>query len=338
VIVEQQDLRPALRLRRLVNGYQVSQAIHVAAVLGIADLLVAGAKSSDELAAETGSDPDALYRLLRALASDGVFHEDDARRFALTELGDALRSDAPEPVAGWAAFIGQPSFWQAWGDLLNSVRTGENAFRHVHGSDPWTYRSERPEASAIFDRAMTDNSRLVAKAVVDVYDFGRFQTIADIGGGRGALLAEILRKYPRSRGILFDQPHVVSGAAELLTSMGVADRCEVVGGDFFAGVPAVDAYVLKSILHDWENDRCIEILRSCKNAAPEATILVVEYEVGPPNTTPVAKLSDLNMLVGPGGRERTAEEYAALFDAAGYRFTGFTPSGAFVGVFEGVPS
>ncbi len=220
--MEQQDLRPALRLRRLVNGFQVSQAIHVAAVLGIADLLVAGAKSSDELAAETGSDPDALYRLLRALASDGVFHEDDARRFALTELGDALRSDAPEPVAGWAAFIGQPYFWQAWGDLLNSIRTGENAFRHVHGSDPWTYRSERPEASSIFDRAMTDNSRLVASAVVDAYDFGRFQTIADIGGGRGALLAAILRKYPPSRGILFDQPHVVSGAAELLESAGVA--------------------------------------------------------------------------------------------------------------------
>ena len=335
--MEQQDLRPALRLRRLVNGFQVSQAIHVAAVLGIADLLVAGAKSSDELAAETGSDPGALYRLLRALAAEGVLHEDDARCFALTELGDALRSDAPEPVAGWAAFIGQPYFWQAWGDLLNSIRTGENAFRHVHGSDPWTYRSKHPEASSSFDRAMTDISRLVASAVVDAYDFGRFQTIADIGGGRGALLAAILRKYPLSRGVLFDQPHVVSGASELLASAGVADRCEVVGGDFFAGVPAADAYVLKSILHDWENDRCIEILRSCKNAAPKATILVVEYEVGPPNTTPMAKLSDLNMLVGPGGRERTSEEYAALFDAAGYRFTGFTPSGALVGVFEGAP-
>ena len=335
--MEQHDSRPALRLRRLVNGFQVSQAIHVAAVLGIADLLVAGAKSSDKLAAETGTNPEALYRLLRALAAVGVFHEDGDRRFSLTELGDPLRSDAPEPVAGWAAFIGQPSFWLAWGDLLNSVTTGENAFRHVHGIDPWTYRLEHPEASRSFDRAMTDVSRLVARAVTDAYDFSRFSTIADIGGGRGAFLAAILHAYPEIGGILFDQPHVVAGATQVLEEVGVADRCEVVPGDFFASVPAADAYVLKAILHDWEDDRCIDILHVCKAASPKASILVVEYEVGPPNETPVAKFSDLNMLVAPGGRERTAEEYAALFEAAGYRFTGFTPSRSFVGVFEGAP-
>lgn len=335
--MEQRSGSPAQALRRLVNGYQVSQAIHVAAVLGIADLLAEGPKASDAIAAETGTHPDALYRLLRALAAVGVFHEDGEHHFSLTELGEALRSDAPEPVAGWAAFIGQPSYWLAWGDLLNSVTTGENAFRHLHGVDPWTYRIEHPEASPPFDRAMTDNSRLVARAVIEAFDFSRFGTIADIGGGRGAFLAAILRAHPQCRGMLFDQPHVVAGAAPLLDEVGVADRCEIVAGDFFAGVPAADAYVLKAILHDWEDDRCIDILRVCKAASPDASILVVEYEVGPPNETPVAKFSDLNMLVAPGGRERTAGEYSALFEAAGYRFAGFTPSRAFVGVFEGTP-
>ena len=164
--MEETALRPSLALRRLVNGYQVSQAIHVAATLGIADLLISGPKSSDELAAESSANPDALYRLLRALAAVGIFHEDDDRRFSLTDLGECLRSDAPEPVAGWAAFIGQPSYWQVWGDLFNSVKTGENAFRHVHGVDVWTYRSEHPEVSAPFDRAMTDLSRLAAVEVV----------------------------------------------------------------------------------------------------------------------------------------------------------------------------
>ena len=335
--MEQQNVPPAQALRRLVNGYQVSQAIHVAAVLGIADLLAAGPQSSDELAAKTGTNPDALYRLLRALAAVGVFHEDDNASFSLTELGQALRADAPDPVAGWAAFIGDASYRMAWGDLLNSVTTGENAFRHVHGVDPWTYRLAHPDVSAAFDRAMTDNSRFVAQAAIDAYDFGRFGTIADIGGGRGAFLAAILRKHPHSRGILFDQPHVVAGATQLLEEAGVADRCEVVGGDFFASVPAADAYVLKAILHDWEDDRCVDILRACKSAAPEASILIVEFEVGPPNETPEAKFSDLNMLVAPGGRERTAQEYAALLQASGYRLTGFTPSRSFVGVFEGTP-
>jgi hypothetical protein len=321
----------------LVNGFQVSQAIHVAATLGIADLLIDGPQSSADIAAQSATDPDALYRLLRALAAVGVFHEDEDRRFSLTELGECLRSDAPEPVTGWAAFIGQSSYWDAWGDLLNSITTGENAYRHIHGMDPWKYRIEHPDVSTVFDRAMTDNSRRIAGEVVAAYDFGRFARIADIGGGRGAFLAAILKNYPQSRGILFDQPHVVAGAGELLETAGVLDRCDIVSGDFFDAVPFADAYVLKAVLHDWENAECIDILRVCRQASPAATILLVEYEVGPPNQTPEAKFSDLNMLVAPGGRERTADEYAALFDAAGYRFAGFTPSAIGVGVFEGVP-
>jgi hypothetical protein len=285
----------------------------------------------------SGSHPDALYRLLRALAAAGVFREEEGQRFALTELGDCLRSDAPEPVAGWAAFVGEPYHWQAWGDLLHGVRTGENPFQHVHGADPWTFRARRPELSAGFDRAMTAVSRQVSVAVLDAYDFGRFARVADIGGGNGAFLARLLTAYPAMRGVLFDQPHVVAGAPSLLEAAGIAERCQVIGGSFFDDVPAgCDAYILKAILHDWEDDDCVRILHACRKAmAPGATLLVVEREIGPPNEKPDGKFSDLNMLVGPGGRERSAGEYARLFAATGFGFTRFVPSAVGVGVFEG---
>lgn len=331
-------LRPSLALRYLVNGYQVTQAIHVAAVLGIADLLADGPRRSDDLAAATKSHPEALYRLLRALAGVGVFREEEDRHFSLTELGACLCSDAPEPVSGWAAFVGEPYQWQAWGALEHSVRTGENAFRHVHGIDSWTYRAHHPELSASFDRAMTSLSRQVATAVLAAFDFGRFARIVDIGGGNGALLAAILTRYPASHGVLFDQPHVVSGAGPILEAAGVADRCQVVGGSFFETVPqGGDAYILKAILHDWEDGPCIQILQGCRQSMAEGTaLLVIERELGQPNQDPDPKFSDLNMLVGPMGQERTPAEYAALFAAAGFRFGGVTPSAAGTGVYEGI--
>ena len=329
--------RPAAALRRLVNGYQVTQAIHVAAVLGLADLVADGPRPSDDLAAATGTHPEALYRLLRALASVGLFREEAERRFALTDLGAGLRADAPASLAGWAAFVGDPYHWQAWGALLHSVRTGENAFRHVHGTDPWTFRARDPERSARFDRAMTSLSRQVTDAVLAAYDFGRFGTVVDVGGGTGAFLAAVLARHPTLRGVLFDQPHVVAGAGPLLAAAGVADRCEVVAGSFFEAVPGGgDAYVLKAILHDWEDADCVRILRACRRAmADGAALLVVERELGPPNEHPDAKFSDLNMLVAPGGRERTPAQYAALFEAAGFRFAGFTPSAVGTGVYAG---
>jgi hypothetical protein len=332
------SLRPALALRRLANGHQVAQAIHVAAVLGIADLLADGPRTSDDLADATGAHPGALYRLLRALAGVGVFREEADRRFALTDLGACLRADAPEPGGSWAAFVGEPYQWQAWGALLHSVRTGENAFRHVHGVDSWTYRAHHPDLSAGFDRAMTDLSRQVSTAVLAAYDFGRFKQVVDVGGGNGAFLAAILAKYPGMHGVLFDQPHVVRGAGPTLTAAGVADRCEIVGGSFFEAVPAGgDAYVLKAILHDWEDAPAAQILRTCRAAMVDGTaLLVVERELGGPNENPDAKFSDLNMLVGPMGQERTPDEYAALFAAAGFRFVGFTPSAVGTGVYEGV--
>jgi O-methyltransferase domain/Dimerisation domain len=324
-------------LRQLLNGYRVTQAIHVAAKLGIADLLVDGPRTSDELAAATSSHAPSLYRLLRALATIGIVHEESGQRFSLAPLGEWLRSDIPESVAGWAAFVGEPYHWQAWGDLLHSVQTGETGFEHVHGADPWTYRAQHPELSAGFDRAMTSLSRQLVASVLAAYEFGRFTTVIDVGGGNGALLAAILARYPAMRGVLFDQPHVVTGAAPLLQQAGVADRCETVGGSFFETVPAGgDAYILKSTIHDWDDEQSVKILKVCRRAMTDgAALLLVERDLGPANEQLDAKFSDLNMLAATGGRERSAEEYAALFEASGFRFVGVTPSASGTSIFEG---
>jgi hypothetical protein len=326
-------------VHRLANGYQISQAIYAAVELGIPDLLSRVPRPSDDLAAATGADPRALYRVLRALAAVGVLHEDGDRRFTLTELGDCLRTDAAEPVASWAAFACSPPQWQAWGNLLHTVRSGENAFRHTHGTDVWQYRAAHPEAGALFDAAMTGNSRREAGAILDAYDFSRFGTVADVGGGRGLLLAAILAQYPTLQGILFDQAHVAPGAEETLRAAGVADRCRVQGGSFFEVVPTgADAYILKKIIHDWEDVEATAILRTCRGAMhPRAAVLLIEFDLGPPNAEPRAKLSDLNMMVSPGGVERTREEYATLFNAAGLRLTSVTPAAGGVSIFEGVP-
>jgi SAM-dependent methyltransferase len=336
----EREERPADALRRLVDGYQVSQAIHVAATLGVADLLADGPRASDDLADESGAHPPSLYRLLRALASMGVLREEDGRRFALTPLGDCMRSDAPEPVGAWAAYIGRLYRWQAWGHLLHSVRTGENAFRHVHGVDVWEYRARLPEEGAIFDRAMMDGSLAVVRSLLEAYDFGRFETVVDVGGGRGAFLAALLNEYPSMQGVLFDQPQVVSEAEEVFRNAGIAGRCRAVGGSFFDAVPdGGDAYVLQEVLHDWDDEEAATILRACRRAVrPEGVLIVVERELGPPNESPEAKLGDLNMLVGPGGRERTIDEYGGLLAAAGFRLSRVTPSRSGLDVVDAVPA
>lgn len=333
------DPDPATAIRRLVEGYQVSQAIHVAATLGIADLLADASRTSDELAEFTGTHPPTLYRLLRALASADVLRELDGRRFELTPLGERLRSDVPDSIAGWAAFIGRPYYWQAWAGLLHSVRTGENAFRHVHDTDVWTYRSSRPDESVIFDRAMTSLSRRSNTALLAAYDFGRFRTIVDVGGGNGALLAAIVAAHPDLEGVLFDQPHVVAGARALLERAGVADRCRVVGGSFFESVPSgADAYVLRAVIHDWEDEGSIRILGLVRRAvAGDGTLLLVERIIAPPNEGRDAKFSDLNMLVAAGGRERTREEFAALLDASHFRLARVVGTGVY-SVIEAIPT
>ncbi len=338
--MEQIQEKPSVSLRRLIDGYQVTQAIHVAATLGIADLLQAGPRSSDDLAATTTTHPRTLYRLLRALASVGVVHEVADRHFALTPLGACLCSDAPEPLGPWAAFVGRPYEFNAWGHLLHSVQTGENATRHVHGMSGWDYRERHPEEGAIFDRAMTGNSRVLAPAALNAYDFGRYETIVDVGGGQGAFLAAILAKHPAVHGILFDEQHVVAGAESVLQAAGVRDRCQIIAGDFFDSVPpGGDAYVLKVVIHDWEDAEAVAILRSCRQAIGEGgTLVVVERVVDRPNEDAPTKFADLNMLVGPGGQERTQEEFSALFAAGGFRLSRVIPTDSVLRVIEGVPA
>ncbi|HET7034984.1 MAG TPA: methyltransferase [Thermomicrobiaceae bacterium] len=337
--MQSSDERPSMALLRLIDGYQISQAIAVAAALGVADLLAGGARSSDDLAAACGANPRALYRLLRALASVGVFHEEEGRRFALTSLGDCLRTDMAESLAGLAVNRASQSHWHAWGQLLYSIQTGQNAFRHLFGMSPWEYRAQRPEEEAIFDRGMTSLSRQNTAAVLAAYDFDRFRRVVDVGGGQGALLAGILARHPNLRGVLFDQPAVVARAGQLLREANVAGRCELVGGDFFAAVPeGGDAYLLRFILHDWEDAEASAILRSCRRAiAPDGRLLVIERLIEPPNTGSDGKLADLNMLVNPGGQERTPEEFAALFAGAGFHLARVIPTALDTSIVEALP-
>ncbi len=334
----------AAELRRLVNGFQVSQALHVAAVLGISDALADGPCTVQELATAVGAHKRSLHRLLRALVSIGVYSRDEQGRFANTELGQALRSDAPGSVAGWAALVGRPYFFQAWAGLLDSVRTGENAFATQHGESIWAYRVQRPDELAIFDRAMTALSLAVAAAVAGAYDFAPFSTVVDVGGGHGGLLTAILTRYPSLRGVLFDQPDVVAGATALLERAGVIDRCQLVGGDFFRALPDIAsdtpaAVVLKAVIHDWPDAESIAILGACHRAmAGSGKLLLIEQllDDGPdPSRT---AFSDLNMLVAPGGQERTTDEYRALLAHAGFRLERAIPTNTIVFVLEATPT
>jgi hypothetical protein len=328
---------PTVALRRLVNGYQVTQAIHVAATLDIADLLADGPGDAEQLAAATSSHAPSLRRMLRALASVGVLHEDDDGRFALTEIGACLRSDAPDPVGGWAAFAGRPAHFAAWSNLLHTARTGQNAFEAVHGADVWEYRAAHPDEGASFDRAMTDITRRANRHLLEAYDFSPFESVVDVGGGHGALVAALLTAHPGMRGVVFDLPHVVADTPALLEAAGVAERCEVVAGSFFEDpVPAgADAYLLKAIVHDWEDEKALAILRACHAAMrPDSVLLVIDRDLGAPNENPDAKLSDLNMMVGTGGRERTRDEFAALLAAGGLTLQRAIPTAIGLSVFE----
>ena len=326
-------------LMRLVNGYQISQAIHVAASLGVADHLHDTACSIEELASRTASHPGALYRLLRALASVGVLHEGENKTFSLTAMGECLRSDAPMPVGDWAAHIGRPYIWQSWGHLLHSVRTGEVGFENLYKQSAWEFRAANPEENAFFDRAMTASSQSVVQAAVDAYDFGQFRHIADIGGGQGQLLSGILSVNPHVRGTLFDQPHVVIRAKDVLARYGLSERCTIVSGSFFETVPeGADAYLLKSIIHDWDDEKAIDILRVCRRATGTgAKLLLVERVIEQPNDGALNKFSDLNMLVNLGGRERTPQEYSDLCQSAGFRLCRIVQAGMLYGIVEAEP-
>ena len=330
-------------LQQLLGGYRVSQALFVAAKLGIADLLADGPRGSDELARATGTHADALHRVLRFLAGVGLFREVAPGRFALTALGAGLRADVPGSVRPIALWLSSEATWQSWGQLLHSVRTGQTAFAHVHGMELFDYLAAHPDAAAVFNAAMTGNTAQSGTAITAAYDFSGIRRLVDVGGGHGLQLATVLRAYPALRGVLFDRPEVVAGAAAVLEEAGVADRCEIVGGDFFAAVPpGGDAYLLRHIIHDWDDARAAAILANCRRALEgPGRLLVVEPRIAPDHreALPVLHL-DLQMLVNTGGRERTDEEYRALFAAAGFRLTAVVPLGdaAQFSVFEGTPA
>jgi shikimate 5-dehydrogenase len=328
-VQRQDEPLPAERLRTLLTGYQATQTIHAAAMLRVADHLDDHTPQPVEaVAAAVGVHAGALYRLLRALAALGVFHEHEGHAFTLAPLGTCLRSDVTPTLGPWARFLAEPSRWRVWGHLTESVRTGETAFAAVHGMDCWEFRRAHPEVGALFHAAMAANSAHIDQAVVSACDLTGRRHLGDIGGGRGSLMAAFLTAYPTLQGTVFDQPAVVIEAEALLTAAGVRARCRVEGGDFWVAVPeGCDALLLKFILHDWDDARALALLKRCRAAVvPGAVLFVAEYLVGPPNTGLHVKMSDLNMFLGTGGRERTEAEYAALLEAAGFRYRHAVPT------------
>lgn len=329
----------AMALMDLTAGKWVSQAVAVAAELGIADRLKDGARTAADIARAANASEDGVYRLLRALASVGLFAETGRGRFRLTPLGKLLRTDSPQALGGYARFTGHESTWRPWGELRHSVRTGEPAFDHVFGMPVFEYFAKMPESAAVFDAAMTSVSTLESKAVVAAYDFAGINTLVDVAGGHGLMLTTILKANRRMRGILFDLPHVIAGAPALLRSGGVADRCQIVSGDFFASVPAgADAYVMKHIIHDWDDERAAQILLSCHRAMrPGGKVLIVDAVIPPGNRAHFGKLLDLEMLVlTPRGRERTHPEFRELLKRSGFRLRRVVSTATHLSVIEGV--
>ena len=330
---------PGEVLGQLIFGKCISMAISVAAKLHIADKLAGGPKSADDLACETETHAPSLHRVLRCLAGAGVFSESTDGKFSLTPVGELLRTGVPGSMRGMADFAGAKWAWDAWGDLMYSVRTGKIAFDHVFGQPCFDYLAKHPAESAAFNEGMTGFSSMVAPAVVEGYDFSKFGTLVDVGGGHGMLLTSILKASPGVKGIVFDAPHVATGAKETIRKAGVEDRCRAEGGDFFQAVPAGgDAYMMMHIIHDWPDDKAATILRNCRKAVnPGGKVLVIDAVVAGPNVPDMAKILDLEMMVLPGGKERTEPEFAALFASAGWKLSRVVRTKSTKCVIEGVP-
>jgi O-methyltransferase domain len=322
------------------NACLTAQALHVVAALGIADRLAGGPAAIDDLAVATGAHRPSLYRLLRMLVGVGVFREEGEGLFALTPLGGTLCSEGLGSVRDWALYVGAPEPWAAWGRLRETVMTGKSGFVLAHGLSTYEFMVRHPELGAPFDRWMTRQSDQHNEAVVAAYDFSAFRTVADVGGGQGSTLAAILGANPSVRGILLDQPQVVAGVEPVLRAAGVADRCEVVGGDMLQGVPGgADGYVVKRVLMIWGDEPAIQVLRHCAEALPEqGRVLVVEMVMPPGNDPSPARSFDLLMLLAnEEGRVRTEAEFRDLFAAAGLRLARVIPTASPNSILEGVP-
>jgi SAM-dependent methyltransferase len=329
---------PADVLLEIVRGYRQGQALAVAATLGIADLLADGPRLVDELAEATGTHAPSLLRLLRALASIGVFAEGDGQRFQLTPLAEPLRSDAPRSVRSSLRFLGDSVLFVPWGQLLHSVRTGGPAFDHVFGTGMYAYLAQHPAAAEVFNAGMSGQPR--HEAVLEAYDFGGARVVVDVGGGNGRLIAAILSAHPAQRGILCDLPEVVAEARQRLEREGLADRCQVVGGSFLDWVPVGgDLYLLSDVLHNWDDDRAVTILANCRKAMAEEGRLVIVQQVLPPGNDDVfGRFADLNMLILLGGRERTADDFRQLLALAGFTLTRIIGTRVPYSIVEAIPT
>jgi orsellinic acid C2-O-methyltransferase len=312
---------------RLITGYMPSRVVHVAVQLGIADLLANGPKTADTLALETKTHGPSLRRLLRALASIGLLEECEPGRFSLAAMGAQLRSNVPGSVRNQALMFGGERSWRSWGELLQSVRTGESGIRHVYGVGSFEYLAANPEQAVIFNEAMAEITRQVAQAVISAYDFSHCRKVIDVGGGNGAMIAAIVGATPKTRGVVFDLPAGGAQANRTFADASLADRCEVIFGDFFREVPeGADAYILKSVIHDWSDDASVSILKNCRIAMGENSRLLLVERVMPerieclPNQQRMAML-DMNMLAIPGGQERTEAQYRVLLANAGFVLT-----------------
>jgi hypothetical protein len=306
-----------------IAAYWQSQLVYVAAKLGIADVLIEGPLTVDEIATRVGAHGPSLKRVLRALASLGIFAADPHGRFHLNRLSQTLRSDHPESLRDFALMLVDDYNWSAWNALEHTVRTGNSAFERVHGAPVFPWLRDHPDKERVFSASMTSLSVMENAAVARSYAFGKLDRIVDLGGAHGHLLTTILRSYIRLRGVLFDQPQIVSEALQVgfVTSADIGARCDVTGGDFFESVPAgADAYLMKYVIHDWDDERCVRLLSNCRAAMPaNGRVLVVEHVVSPGNRFDWGKLLDINMMVMLGSRERTKEEFRQLFSRSGLR-------------------
>jgi O-methyltransferase/methyltransferase family protein len=328
-------------MREIMVAYFTSRALWAAAELNVAGSLATGPMPVSELARRTKADETALYRVLRALASLGIFAEDDEGRFRNTELSELLLEGRPDSLRDLVLLFGHETAWQSWGALLHTVRTGETGFDHVYGQKFFDYLAEQPPVAELFDRAMASASSTTNAAMVEAYDFSTVGAVVDVAGGVGSALCAMLEAAPDLRGIVFDLPRVKARAEEFIARAGFSARCRFVAGSFFESLPAgADLYFLKHILHDWNDDSCNRILKTCVLACkPRGRILICERIVPPGNALSPAKWIDLHMMLTThGGRERTEREFRTLLERAGFRITRIVPTRSIWSLIEAVPA
>jgi len=335
-MAEPQALPPHAQVIQMGMGGLVSGLVYAAARLGIADHLAAGPRSAAELAPSIGSPARSLHRFMRTLANLGLLSQEADEKFSLTPLGAALKSDAPGSARSTILVMSGGWVWKAWGEIEYSVKTGKTAMEKLFGMGVFDYLAQHPEDAARFSETMVGIHGAEPPAIAEAYDFSRFETIVDVGGATGNMLAHILARYPHAKGILFDRPHVVTGAPTLLGARGVDNRVKIAHGNFFESVPAGgDAYILSHIIHDWSESQCLTILGNCRRAMkPGAKLLIVEFVLPEDSTPHAGKLLDMVMLTIPGGEERTPTEYKALLSTAGFRMTRVVPSASDASVVE----